>query len=583
MPTPAKPEGKSITRSLTTGITATVLIVSLLAVAAMYHAVSHFSKKSLEQRSEEITAYLIGALESPLWEISEKQIELTANAVYQDESVASLTVKDDDGKVVFSRSKKFQGDLITRSGKIIHKTGNSESVIGEVSVSLAQTKYHSLYHLLFAYSIIVIFLILASIVIVTRFLIRSTLRRPLEALTEIAGRYASGIYDTDSSSIPYREFLPFNKVLAQMATRIDEQIRLAREAEARYRGIFENTIEGIFQSTREGRFLMANPAMARILGYDSPEQLISSVTDIQQQLYVNSEDREEIFSILSEHEVLTEREIKFHRKDKQQIWVLLRARLIRDEKGKPIQLEGLLADITDRKLAEENLHQVYKSLEQKVEERTAANRQLQDALAEREVLLKEIHHRVKNNLQIVSSLLDLQTNTINDDHTKGYFLESRNRIHAMAMIHEMLYQTSDFVVIDFARYLDRLTSTLFQVYEPGGRVSRTVDVHEADLCLDEAIPCGLIVNELVSNALKYAFPDDREGGLKVGLYGNDNDMITLTVEDDGIGLPASLDYRETETLGLQLVNLLVRQLRGTIELESTPGTFFRIQFPKNQV
>jgi len=408
------------------------------------------------------------------------------------------------------------------------------------------------------------------------------LRRPLEGLTKIADRYASGLYNTEGCPLPYREFQPFGGALSKMAARIDEQIRIAREAELKYRGIFENTTEGIFLTSCEGRFLLANPAIARILGYDAPEELVASVTDISRQLYVNHDDREKIFSKLLAHNGVTECELKFYRKDKQQIWVLLRIRLIRDEKGAPLHLEGLLTDITDRKRAEEALQQAYKSLEQKVAERTAANQQLQEALAEREVLLKEIHHRVKNNLQIIASLLDLQTDAIIDDHTRGYFLESRNRIQAMAMIHEMLYQTNDLVVIDLARYLERLTSSLLPLYVSEGRISLLFELREVAIGLDEAIPCGLIVNELVSNCLKYAFPDGRQGTLKVGLNAADDGMVTLTVEDDGVGLPQVLDFKEVETLGLQLVNLLVKQLWGTIELTGSPGALFKIRFPKHQ-
>ncbi len=243
------------------------------------------------------------------------------------------------------------------------------------------------------------------------------------------------------------------------------------------------------------------------------------------------------------------------------------------------------AEVLARAATHIRLRELTERLEQKVHEATSelivANQQLRESLAEREVLLKEIHHRVKNNLQIVSSLLDLQSNAIPDTRSRYLFHESRSRIQAMAMIHEMLYQSSDFAVIDFAKYLDRLTSSLFQLYLQDGRVSRLLDVGEVILGLDEAIPCGLIVNELVSNALKYAFPGNRPGALNVGVHCLDGGMITLMVEDDGAGFPDSLDFRETETLGLQLVTLLVKQLRGTIELLSTPGTCFRIQFPKS--
>jgi two-component sensor histidine kinase/ActR/RegA family two-component response regulator len=229
------------------------------------------------------------------------------------------------------------------------------------------------------------------------------------------------------------------------------------------------------------------------------------------------------------------------------------------------------------------LRELTERLEQKVGEATrdlsATNQQLREALAEREVLLKEVHHRVKNNLQIISSLLDLQSESISDHQSRSIFQESRNRIWSMAMIHEMLYDTGAFMSIDFGRYLEKLTESLFMCYVPDGRIARHVEVGDVCLGLDEAIPCGLIVNELVSNALKYAFPDGRAGEVKVVVNRADDGLIKLTVEDDGVGLPQDLDFRETGTLGLQLVNLLVKQMRGTIELKNASGTIFQIYVP----
>ncbi len=275
-PLPLK--GESLTKSLTIGIAATVLIVSLLAIVAMYHTVSYMSHKELAHKADKIASYLVGALATPLWDVSTKEIQMTASAVFQDESVAKIVVTDDTGAVIFAREKKDQQKRISRSVSIFRSLGNRQVRIGHVDVSLAQTHYQSINTQLLTYAILIILLILTSIVAVTGLLIRATLRRPLEGLTALANRYASGSYTAEGCMLPYREFQPFGAALTAMAARIEAQIRIARDAESKYRGIFENTLEGIFVASCAGRFLLANPALARILGYASPEELVTGVT-----------------------------------------------------------------------------------------------------------------------------------------------------------------------------------------------------------------------------------------------------------------------------------------------------------------
>ncbi len=211
--------------------------------------------------------------------------------------------------------------------------------------------------------------------------------------------------------------------------------------------------------------------------------------------------------------------------------------------------------------------------------REQAESQIRTSLAEKEILIKEIHHRVKNNLQIVSTLLDLQSDYITDRQSLEIFRESKNRIRSIALVHEKLYQTKNFSAIDFDGYLESLIDHLLRSYvvDPG-KIALEIDTEDVVLGIDDAIPCGLIVNELVSNSLKYAFPDDQRGKITVRFENGDNKSIVLTVADNGVGLPAGLDASATETLGLQLVTILTRQLRGTIELDREGGTKFTIKF-----
>jgi len=213
------------------------------------------------------------------------------------------------------------------------------------------------------------------------------------------------------------------------------------------------------------------------------------------------------------------------------------------------------------------------------EKRAQGEKALQQSLKEKEVLLREIYHRVKNNLQVISSLLNLQSNVVDDAPVQEMFQESRNRVRSMALTHEQLYQSDDLARVDFGRYIRDLAGALFRSYgaDPAA-VRLTVDVADVSLTLDAAIPCGLMVNELVSNCLKHAFPEGGGGEILIRLVSEDDGRHTLAVRDNGVGFPEDKDHRTSPTLGLQLVSSLADQLGGTMELDRTEGTEFRISF-----
>jgi two-component sensor histidine kinase len=203
--------------------------------------------------------------------------------------------------------------------------------------------------------------------------------------------------------------------------------------------------------------------------------------------------------------------------------------------------------------------------------------QIESSLREKSVLLREIHHRVKNNLQIISSLLNLQASRQSSD-VRMLFVETNARVRSIALVHEQLHRSDDFSAIDIYSYLKALTSGLLQTYGTL-RTDVRVDGAASALTIDTAIPCGLIVNELVSNALKYAFPNERSGKIAVSLN-EESDCMTLQVCDDGIGIPDTVDIARAPTMGLQLVRSLAQQLGGTIDLERDHGTRVRIRFPR---
>lgn len=206
--------------------------------------------------------------------------------------------------------------------------------------------------------------------------------------------------------------------------------------------------------------------------------------------------------------------------------------------------------------------------------------ELKTAIAEKEVLLREIHHRVKNNLQIIASLLSLQSNTIHSEPVLAQFRDSQNRIRAMSLIHERLYRSNDLARIDFGPYLRDLTAALLDGYKArGSEISLSVEADDIQVSIDSAVTCGLLVNELVSNALKHAFPDGRRGTIAVEMRVINDMRFQLIVCDDGVGFPDEVNFYKTASLGLQLVNSLTRQLGGTVGFHTQPGSKITICFP----
>lgn len=248
-------------------------------------------------------------------------------------------------------------------------------------------------------------------------------------------------------------------------------------------------------------------------------------------------------------------------------WIRDRTHLVYDRYGRAVSVDGISTDVTERREAEAKL---FKSLQEK------------------EVLLKEIHHRVKNNLYVISGLLNLQSSYIEDEKVRNLFQDSQNRIQTMAAIHEQLYQSDDLSSIDFAQYLEKLISNLFLSYnsEQLG-IKPITNLESCHLHIETATPAGLLINELVTNAFKHAFPNGK-GEIKINLNLDSNQQIHLSVIDNGKGLPPELDWEESPSLGLRLVRLLTQQLDGEVTVETSPkGTSFHVQFmppkPKSKI
>jgi two-component sensor histidine kinase len=215
-----------------------------------------------------------------------------------------------------------------------------------------------------------------------------------------------------------------------------------------------------------------------------------------------------------------------------------------------------------------------------ITERIEAEERIKTSLKEKELLLREVHHRVKNNLQIILSLMNLQARYLKDGESFRMFMETQNRISSMAAIHESLYRSGTVAMIDFTGYVRDIAAGLFRSYSvTPANVKMKIDASDVHMDADMAIPCGLIINEMVSNSMKFAFPGERKGEIYIS-FRQEGDDCTMVVGDDGVGFPTELDFRSKDTLGLRLVNILLEQLDGDMSLDRDGGTRFTVSFKK---
>jgi two-component system, sensor histidine kinase PdtaS len=332
-----------------------------------------------------------------------------------------------------------------------------------------------------------------------------------------------------------------------------------RRSEDLFSAIFRQAIVGITQIDLSGRFLMVNDRFCEIVARPREEVLKLSTQDIAhaEDVLNNMTMLERARSTGEDYQL----EKRYVRPDGSIVWVHNSVSVMRRMDGRPLHLVAVVRDITEQKRVEAGMLQ--------------ANRDLQSALTEREVLVKEVHHRVKNNLQVVVSLLRLQASRLRDAAGTDALRESLNRVSAMSTIHELLYRSNTLADIDFAEVLRTLTGNLHDAYGLNEeRISMVVEADPVPVSMDAAVPLALIANELISNAFKHGFPDGAEGEVRVGLR-REGETVVLRIADTG---PGFVPPERSTSLGLMLVDRLVRQVSGRLELEPPPGTRYRLTF-----
>lgn len=369
---------------------------------------------------------------------------------------------------------------------------------------------------------------------------------------ELVTKYGKTIYIESTAK------LLNNKYVQSIVRDITERRKMEenlKESEERFRCLSESAFEAIIITDNKGIIIDANQAFSKISLYT-----IDEIIGQYSYLMVPEKYRKELY-IIFENEYQYPYELQLNRKDGKEVTVEIRVRKT-SYHGKSVRVT-VIRDISSYKEAEE---------------------QIRKALKEKEILLKEIHHRVKNNLQIVSSLLYLQSKYVEDEKSLEVFRESQNRIKSMAFIHEKLYQSKNFDKVDFSDYVSNLLKNLFYSYGLKDQIKAEINTENIMLNMNYAIPCGLIISELIANSIKYAFPEDKikysNKKINVSLK-NENELFLLSVSDNGQGLSENIDISKTETLGLQLVQLLTAQMNGNLEIKNNNGLTFKISFKNN--
>ncbi len=329
-----------------------------------------------------------------------------------------------------------------------------------------------------------------------------------------------------------------------------------RESESKYKQLVTMLNEGILVLDRDATITFANNKLARMLGFDLDEIVGKPVFSFLPTDEIDTAKHE----IESERSgEVTQREVILVRKDGSRLSGLMVTTPVLDVRGMPVGGIAAVVDITELKQME---------------------KVVLASLKEKEILLKEIHHRVKNNLQIIASLLSLQSRYVTDENVLNVLKESQNRVKAMALVHERLYRSENLSEVALSDYLKFLIDNLFRFYGTDPQQVRMMfDAGDVKVDINNAIPIGLIINELVSNSLKHAFPEGEKGDLAITIR-QDESTIVMTVHDSGPGIPENFDWRNAKSLGLRLVISLVDQLNGTIGLDRPGGTTFTITIPK---
>jgi len=622
------PRGRSISKYLIGGLILTVIIVSSISTTLSYLYAVQSAHKALEDKAEEYVSFLASVLENPLWNMNEDTIVNIGMSYFQNDLVQGMSIGTEE-RVYFDIKKETGLDEfpVTRRMDVVH----GDEVIGFVELSLTSSYFQGISRQLIWSNIFIVLANLVFLSIMIGVLQRWLLKKPLDELSDIVNSYAAGKYEFSDSSINTLEFQPFVGVLEKMGTTITTQMSELRAAEEKYRSIFENALEGIFQITPDGRIVSANPAMAEILGYDTPRELISNITDIGTQLYVQP-DRHTLFNDLVVQGDLTGGfETEFYKKNGEIIWVSMNARPVHDETGEVLYLEGHLEDITEKRRADEELKIHREHLEELVSERTAelkeTNEELEAEISERKKVEEALRHSEKELKQ--SKLMAEDANRAKSEFLANMSHEIRTPMNGILGFSKLLLQDErlereqkknlgiihdsghalltlindildlskiesgkielneeEFFVYDF--FNNALAITKPRALEKGLELTLTIDKDVPPRIIGDSDKLRQITINLIGNAVKFTYTGSIDISVVLEYPGDDEeDRLQVSVADTGIGIPeekldlifkpfTQADSTTTRQyggtgLGLSITKKLVDFLGGAIDVGSEVG------------
>jgi PAS domain S-box-containing protein len=574
-------EKASISKNLTISLVLMVLAVSVIPVCINYVHSSRKAKAQLEEKADEYITFLVNSLEMPLWLLDDKSIQHIGRFFAKNELVVELKITGYDNRILLDMRKKNDDDVIIKEKTV---SFNNKGASGNIRLALSYRYYRELSNNLILSSLITIIVILIFLTFTTSVLLKVFLRKPIMQLNQIAKAYALNKSESSEYHCFYCEFEPFVTVLEKMGTEIRSRIEELRNAEKKYRDIFENAIEGIFQTTPDGQIVSVNPAMIKIMGYDSQEDLLLSVPDVSHQFYANSDDRQEFIRILNQNSKVVGFETQMRRKDNSLIMVSISARTVRDEQDNVLYYEGSLADITERIRREK--------AEREREIADAANQTKSRFLA-------HISHELRTPLNSIIGYAQILNKTPYATQFQKERLDTiqKSGEHLLMLLNDILdlskieagcmnIRPVDFCLPDFLTTL----MTMFQVRAFHKNILFDYEIADSlpEIVKGDEIRLRQILINLLGNAVKFT-----EKGRVTFKTDYHDGRVFFEITDTGLGIDtdelekifdpfyqsgAYLKKTEGTGLGLSISKKLLEMMKGELTLHSTPGqgTIFRV-------
>jgi PAS domain S-box len=588
------PMGKLLNRSATPpgqmrGIGTSVIRLCLslfLAVASLLTVgealiVASEVRRDREARIGSLASANLPALEQALWNLDSPIIELILRGLVANPAVERVELLDPAGSILY-RFDAPGGHRPAASGSDLgaahsfdlsySRPGKRDAPLGLLVIYPSLFAEHQQFRATIALGLGAVIVLVVFLSAILAFAVERDIGRPVR---DFASQVA-GIDTADPGSAELRVPLRARGELAYIAAsfidlvaRIGSIMNALAASEAKYRGLIEQSAEGIILVDSSGTLVEANPILARMTGLPREQALGRKVWDIEFELLPPAARTE------AQYERAKAKWLSAAAGPWERDAAAPFETLLRDPGGLSRAIEQVLFPISAPS------GRMLGAILRDVTEQRKMTSSLSESLREKELLLQEVHHRVKNNLQIICSLVDLQLNELEEgSSTRGALIDIEARVRSISLVHELLYQSDNFARVDFGSYITQLIGYLSEIYAADpSRIAISVSVDDLSLGLDKAIPCGLLVNEMVANSLKHAFPGGRRGKIEVSLLRSEDVFATLVVSDDGIGAPQELlTGGSGSSVGMGLIRSLVKQLGGDYEAQSVRGVRHRVSF-----